>query len=633
MSDNPSRPKKFGEILIEAGTIDEDQLELAIKKSRESFIRVGEALVVLGFATDEEIAKTLSEQLNIPHEDCRDEKILKALTELIPEAIAEKYTLLPLKIDEGSITIVMADPTDYDAIQDIRFITGRKVIVNVATHTKIKECIKAHYNLSVLIQDIISTMDSGKIELLPEHGGPIKDLEPESDKDQLAPIIKMVNSIIYSAIMNRASDIHIEPRENNVVIRERVDGLLRKTLEFPKWIDNQIVSRIKIISSLDIAEKRKPQDGRMKVLVEGRYIDLRVSTLPIQYGESVVLRILDKSSAVTDLDAIGADKYALERIKNIIDRPQGVVLTTGPTGSGKSSMLYAMINHLKSEEINIVSIEDPIEYELEGLNQIAINEKAGLSFVSVLRSTLRQDPDIVMVGEMRDVETAEVAVQAALTGHLVLSSIHTNSAVSAIKRLENLGIDTHLIATSLNGIIAQRLLRKLCDGCKEPHTLSDKELINIGLDKAGAKGGTFFKAKGCPACTETGYMGRIGTFEVLVNNANLTEAIIKDATEHDLLEAARAGGMKCLSEDGISKVKAGITSVDELLRVLYIDKSQMGEANTIKRNCENCGEEIEVNLFNCNLCKREESEDYACDTTVSTNDYYKCKRCGKENKV
>lgn len=633
MSDKPANLKKFGEILIEAGTIDEHQLELAIKKSKESHIRVGESLIVLGFATDEVIAQTLSEQLNIPHENCRDEKVLKTLTELIPEAIAEKHTLLPLKMDENSITIVMADPTDYDAIQDIRFITGRKVIVNVATHAKIKECIKAHYNLSVLIQDIISTMDSGKIELLPEKGGPIKKLEPESDKDELAPIIKMVNSIIYSAIKNRASDIHIEPREMNVVVRERIDGLLRKTLEFPKWIDNQIVSRIKIISSLDIAEKRKPQDGRMKVLTDGRYIDLRVSTLPIQYGESVVLRILDKSSAVTDMDAIGADKHALDRIKNIIERPQGVVLTTGPTGSGKSSMLYAMINHLKSEEINIVSIEDPIEYELDGLNQIAINEKAGLTFANVLRSTLRQDPDVVMVGEMRDVETAEVAVQAALTGHLVLSSIHTNSAVSAIKRLENLGIDSHLIATSLNGIIAQRLLRKLCNECKEPHTLGDKELVNIGLDKAGAKGGTFFKAKGCPVCAETGYMGRIGTFEVLVNDIGLTNAITKDATEHELLEAARAGGMRCLSEDGISKVKAGITSAEELLRVLYIDKSQISEAKTITRSCENCGEEFEINLFNCNICKREESDDYACDTTVSTKDYYKCKFCDKENKL
>ncbi len=585
--------KKLGEILVEAGLITRDQLLKGLEAQKKLKKRLGEVLVHLGFVSETDIAQTLSSQLGIPYTDLSSTVVEPEAVEQVKERLAEKHLVLPISVEGNVITLAMADPLNLEAINDIRFATGKEVKPTVSTPSDIRRAIKRYYHLSEPLQEILERMSGGHIEVVREKvEAPTEEI---LKKVEAPPIIRMVNSIIVHAVKNRASDIHIEPREKTVLIRERIDGLLRDVYQLPKWVQGAVTSRIKIMARMDIAEKRVPQDGRIKVRMEGRELDLRVSTLPTQYGEKIVIRILDIQAAVLKLDEIGLCEGDLERVMAIIERPQGLVLVTGPTGSGKSSTLYAMINHIKKEAINIVTLEDPIEYELEGVNQVAINEKTGLTFAYGLRSILRQDPDVIMVGEMRDGETAGIAIQASITGHLVLSTLHTNTAVAAITRLKNLGIQPYLIASSLNGIVAQRLVRRLCDQCKRPYQPDRTDLIKVGFKGKDPSGIVLFRGVGCQSCGKTGYRGRIGIFEVLVVNQVIRELIASDAPEEAISKAAMDSGMRHMGEDGLEKVRKGVTSLDELLRVTSVEEEGVFL-------CSSCSGSIRPDFLTCPYC-------------------------------
>ncbi len=588
--------KKLGEILIESGLISEQQLARSIEEQKKRRKRLGEVLIELGYTTDEDIARTLSIQLGIPYVDLATAVVEPEAIDKVPEKIARKHLALPASIEKKVLTVVMADPLNFEAIKDIEFVSGMNVRPAVSTQTQIQKAIQRYYHLSEPLQEVLEKMSHGFVEVVPETVEMVQDLELEDAirKGKSPPIIRMVNNIIYHAIKNRASDIHIEPREKSVVIRERVDGLLREVFQLPKWVQGAVTSRIKIMARMDIAEKRIPQDGRIKIRVENREIDLRVSTLPIHYGEDIVIRVLDSAMAIMRIEELGLIEKDLKRLRTLIEVPQGVVLVTGPTGSGKSSTLYAMINHIKKEAINIITLEDPIEYELKGVNQVAINEKTGLTFAYTLRSVLRQDPDVIMVGEMRDAETTRIAIQASLTGHLVLSTLHTNTAVSAIIRLKNLGIEPYLIASSLNGVVAQRLVRRLCNDCKETYMPTREDLLKLGITFMPEKPVYFCRATGCNTCDKTGYKGRTGLFEVMVCNSFIKELIAGDAPEEAILKAAVDSGMKYMVEDGIEKVKEGITSVDELLRVLYVKEEII--------MCRGCARPLKSDFVTCPYC-------------------------------
>lgn len=589
--------KKIGNILVEAGLITESQLAAGIGEQKKSGARLGESLIKLSYITDIEMAQTLSTQLGIPYTDFETVVVDPMAIDLIPEKLAKKHGVIPLSIERGVLTVAMSDPLSFDAIGDMSFASDRSVAPTVSTAAEIKFAIKRYYHLAEPVHEILENISAGHVEVVTDH---LLDVAP--DVDQVArrggspPIIRMVNTIIFNAVKNRASDIHIEPRAKSVFIRERVDGLLRDVMDLPKWVQGAITSRIKVLSKMDIAEKRVPQDGRIKIRIDGRDVDLRISVLPIQFGESIVIRILDIQTAVLDMGSIGLSARDDKRVKSFIERPQGLVLITGPTGSGKTLTLYAIINHIKSEAINIISLEDPIEYELTGMKQVSVNEKTGLTFAYGLRSVLRQDPDVIMVGEMRDTETANIAVQASLTGHLVLSTLHTNTAVAAIMRLRDMGVESYLIASAVNGIVAQRLLRRLCDKCKVPYTPENEELARLGLDKSSIKKIRFYTGKGCYFCNKTGYRGRIGAFEVMVVDKLARELIADDATEEEILKSTLDSGMRYMSQDGIDKVKQGLTSIEEVLRVLYV-KEEKGV-----RVCRNCSESVRLEFLNCPYC-------------------------------
>ena len=587
--------KQLGKLLVEAGHIGDKELLLAVEEHKRTKKRLGETLVVMGFVTESDIAATLSAQLGIPCVDFETAVVDPSAIELVPEKLAERHMIFPLSIDRGVLTLVMADPLNFEAIKDAAFAADRHIEPAVSTPTEIRKSIQRYYHLAEPVHDILEKMSLGNIEVVPEKTDP-QSVGEAIKKGESPPIIRMVNSVIFRSVKNRASDIHIEPRRKNVVIRERVDGLLNDVFELPKWVQGSVTSRIKILARLDIAEKRIPQDGRIKVKVEEREVDLRVSLLPIQYGESIVIRILDTRNSVMDLSDVGLSPGDSLKTESMIKRPQGLVLVTGPTGSGKSSTLYAMLNEIKSAAINVISLEDPVEFEIGGVKQVSINEKTGLTFAYGLRSVLRQDPDVIMVGEMRDRETAEIAIQSSLTGHLVLSTLHTNTAASAITRLRNIGIQSYLIASSINGIIAQRLVRKLCLRCKEAYAPSAEDLAKLGLKEKGAAPRTFYRGKGCSMCNHTGYKGRLGVFEIITFNAKIRDLVANNATEEAIVRAAAEGGMKFLSGDGLEKARRGLTSVDELLRVLYAAEEEA------PNSCGNCGEFIRPDFLACPYC-------------------------------
>lgn len=604
-------PKKLGELLVEFGIISQDELAIALATQKESKKRLGEIIIDLKMASEMDIVRTLSAELGIPHVDMSKAVVEPMAVELVSEKIARAHHLLPLSIDSKVLTLVMMDPLDFEGIDDVRFSTGYKIKPMVATKTEIDRAIDIHYNTSQSIKDTLLsdlTQEKSSVELVYDRDREGVDIETLKKKSEMPPIIRMVNLMISDAVKLRASDIHIEPQERRVLIRNRVDGLLRDVMELPKWVQGATISRIKIMARMDIAEKRVPQDGRVKLRVNGQEIDIRVSTLPTQYGEKVVMRLLDTKGAAMPLDKLGFSSLDIERIYSFISKPQGVILITGPTGSGKSSTLYGLLNYLKSERLNIITLEDPIEYEVKGVNQVMIDDKAGITFANGLRSVLRQDPNVIMIGEMRDYETAEIAMQASLTGHMVLSTLHTNDAAATITRLIDLGIEPYLIASSLKAVIAQRLVRVICNNCKEKYKPEEDDIFYLRIDKDENIPFEFYRGKGCDYCKNTGYIGRVGLFEVLSISSRIKELIDSKAGETEIRETAAAEGMKTLKDDAIEKVKAGITSVEEVRRVVYLE----GEGAKV---CSSCGKVISEDFPVCPYCGH-------CVETI-------CSNCGK----
>ncbi|MCL5966020.1 MAG: Flp pilus assembly complex ATPase component TadA [Deltaproteobacteria bacterium] len=601
--------KRLGELLVETGLLSEDNLALALAEQKAKKAKLGEVIVSLKLATEEEIAQALSIQLGIAYLDLTHTPVEPQAIELISEKVARKHLIIPIAIDHKDLHIAMADPLSFEAFEDVRFASGYTIKPAIATASEILWAIDHHYHLgsslSTIVKDITEERFVEVVQDLQDLEG--RDTEDLRRKSEAAPVIRMVNLIVAEAVDQGASDIHVEPTKTNLQIRNRVDGILRKTLELPKWVQGAVVSRIKIMAKMDIAEKRLPQDGRIGVRVGGKMLDLRVSTIPASYGEKVVIRILDSATALFPLEAMGLSPAELATMDEIIRRPQGIILVTGPTGSGKTTTLYAILNRIKTITRNVTTIEDPIEYEIPGINPVAVQEKIGLTFASMLRSLLRQDPDAIMVGEMRDIETATIATQAALTGHLVLSTIHTNSAVATITRLRNLGIPSYLVASTMVGIVAQRLVRIICAKCKVKAIAGERDIKRFGLDEGGRRI-TLYRGKGCASCSGTGYRGRTGIFEILVFNRQVRDLVTVNASETDIRQAAVADGMVTLARSALEKVKAGITTLEEIYRAVETEE-EFGAAcpscNTALGPgflvCPDCGHSV---LATCPSCRK-----------------------------
>ncbi|TAN64446.1 type II secretion system protein GspE [bacterium] len=594
--------KKIGELLVESGLITAEQLADALEDGRsQKGVRLGAIIVKKGYATELDIAQTLSFQLNIPFVDIASAVPEPESFTLLNEKLAQKYLIFPLSHDKRVIRLAMTDPLNLDAIDDVKFSTGLQAQPCVATPTDVGAAISRYYHLNEPIEDLMTDLKQDKFVEVVVEVDSSRDIAGELKKSAAPPIIKMVDSIIIHGVENRASDIHIEPQERNVKLRLRVDGIMRETMQLPKWVQGPMVSRIKIMSKMDISERRISQDGRFKVRFSDKSLDIRVSTLPTQYGETVVMRILDPKAAKLDVKNIGLLPEDLERLLDTIERPQGVVIVTGPTGCGKTSTLYSMLMHIKSEKINIITIEDPIEYELKDVNQVAVNEKAGLTFSYTLRSVLRQDPDVILVGEMRDPETAIIAHQASLTGHLVFSTLHTNDAVSSILRLKNMGVPPYMVASALNGIVALRLVRKICPDCKETYRPTAAELKKAGVNWSTSK--KLFRGAGCQRCGDAGYSGRVGIFEVLPVNNKIKALIAADVPEQELLAAVIDAGMTPLHIDGLKKVSSGITTLEELTRVIYLSKGEEEEQmEVLEELCQQCAKPRQPGWSVCPYC-------------------------------
>jgi type IV pilus assembly protein PilB len=620
------KSKKLGEILLNYGLITKEQLSKGIEEQKKTNRRMGEVLTEMGFVTEEKLARALSAQLGIPYVDLNTVVVEPEAIDLLAERVSRKNLALPLSVDRKFVTVVLADPLDFEAIHDLSFATNREIRPAIAPIKEIKAAIRRFYHLSHPLEKILGEIKGGTIEVIPvkDSTDDAEVMEEVARKVDSPPIIRLVNSVILHASRNRASDIHFEPREKDFRVRERVDGLLMEAFEFPKLVQGAVTSRLKIMARMDIAEKHIPQDGRIKVKVEGRDLDLRVSSLPSHYGEKITIRLLDSAALQLNLEDMGPSKKDLLRVRSIVEKPQGIVLITGPTGSGKTSTLYAMISHIRTEAINIVTLEDPIEYELKGVTQVGINEKTGMTFAYALRSVLRQDPDVIMVGEMRDSETANIAVEASLTGHLVLSTLHTNTAVAAITRLKNLGVPPYLIATSMNGVVAQRLVRRICERCKEPYQPSSDELTKIRLRWKDTGNLKFYRGKGCTACNHTGYKGRIGVFEVLKVDPAIREIIAKDSGEESILKASLDTGMRYMSDDGIEKVNQGVTTMAELLRVIYVREEDTAFV------CPSCGETVRKDFPNCPYCGYVLVDKCAGCGEVRDSNWEFCPHCGKK---
>ena len=588
--------KKLGELLVDAGLISADQLDKALANQKVNKKRIGEIIVDLKMASEMDIVQTISFELGVDSLDLSKAVVDPMAIQLISEKLARKFNLLPISVDGKVLTVAMLDPLDFEALDDIRFATGYKVKPVATTRTELLHAIDIHYSASdsiteILVKDL--SKEKTEVEVVVEkEGSDVATLRKESETP---PVIRMVNLMISDAVKSRASDLHMEPQERRLLIRNRVDGLLNNVMELPKWIQGSIVSRVKIMARMDIAEKRIPQDGRVKLRVDGKEIDLRISVLPTQYGEKVVMRLLDTKAAALPLSELGFTTEELKKISVLISKTQGVILITGPTGSGKSSTLYGIITQLKSEHVNIVTLEDPIEFEIEGVSQVMIDERVGLTFASGLRSILRQDPNVVMVGEMRDRETAEIAMQASLTGHVVLSTLHTNDSVASIVRLINLGIQPYLIASSINGVIAQRLVRVICPHCKEQYVPSTEDLLNIRMKDTETTPFKVYRGKGCDYCKNSGYRGRTGIYEVFPMSARIKEMIASKASEGEIRQTAVAEGMKTLGENALEKVGMGITTLEEIRRVVFME----GESASV---CSSCGKVVNADFKVCAYC-------------------------------
>ncbi len=586
---------RLGEILIKAKLLDEKKLSICLEEQKKSKKKLGKIIVEKRILTEKQIATAISKQLNLPMVDLAKIKVGVNAIRLIPQNIAAQYNIFPIRTSSQSITIAMDNPTDMETINLVRKTTSMNVETVVSTPTDIKTAIKKHY-ISELFQKDESV--DNRLKILSEKSEIVDSLQTLRLQSEDAPIVNLANKLLISAINDGASDIHIEPIPNAVRVRERIDGVLCDFTTLPNKVKTPLISRIKVMSNLDISERKRPQNGIIKINLDNRDIDIRVFTLPTHFGEKIVLRILDPTISRLDLESIGLVENDYKTLINCIETPQGMILVTGGAGSGKTTTLYSIIDYLTLNPYNIVSIEDPIEYAIRNVSQVQVKRKIEVDFANTLKTILRQDPDIIMVGEMRDQETANTAMQASISGHMVLSTLHTNTAITTITRLKNLGIPSYLIAGSLKCIVSQTLVRRLCVECKEEYTPSLEESKKIGLKnlKISDKKFNFYRAKGCAVCFNTGYKGRIGLFEVLGIDPTLRELIAEDAPIDVLSRAANDLGKTSLMEDGLRKAASGLTSFEELNRIAKVITE---ESITI---CSSCGEIINFNYYVCPYC-------------------------------
>jgi len=564
---------RLGELLTKASLISQDQLKEALRVQKETGGKLGETLIKLGFVSEEDITECLSQQFGVPSINLAHFEIDASVIKLIPADVARKYNILPVNKTGATITIAMADPTNVFAMDDIKFMTGYNVEPVVASELGIKAAIDNYYGtassleLKKVMEDLQQS-ESADLEVLEDEEE--LDVEALAEGAEEAPVVKLCNLILTDAIKRGASDIHIEPYEKEYRVRFRIDGILYEIMNPPLKLRDSITSRMKILAKLDISEKRLPQDGRIKLKMKlnekNKELDFRVSVLPTLFGEKIVMRLLDKDNLRLDMTKLGFEPESLAKFEEAIFRPWGMVLVTGPTGSGKTNTLYSALSKVNSPEVNIMTAEDPVEFNLPGINQVQMKEAIGLNFAATLRSFLRQDPNIILVGEIRDFETAEIAIKAALTGHLVLSTLHTNDAPSTINRLMNMGIEPFLVATSVLLIAAQRLARRICSNCKEEVDVQPQALLNIGYKKDEI--GTFkvYKGRGCDKCNNTGYKGRVALIEVMQIDDDMRDLILTGGTAIDLKRKAAENGMISLRRSGLVKIKEGITTIEEVVR-------------------------------------------------------------------
>jgi len=556
--------RRLGEILIERGKLDAEGLERALRLQQDGGERLGALLVTLGVCAQRDVAEALAAQLGLPLVDAKGYPEFPILEERISPRFLREAHALPVREDEHELALAMADPTDDYTIGAFRMVTGRDIRPAVAIPSELEAAMERLYGagktaLGQIVGDVETRVDDVAFDADVQQ---LKDLASE------APVIRMVSLIITNALEMRASDIHVEPFENRLIVRYRVDGVLHEVESPPRRLSAAVISRIKIMANLDIAERRLPQDGRIRLRVQGKEIDLRVSTVPTMHGESVVMRILDKGGVALDFRRLGFEDDTLAAFMKVLLEPHGVLLVTGPTGSGKTTTLYTALDTLNKPDVKILTVEDPVEYQMPGINQIQVKPQINLTFANALRSIVRQDPDVIMIGEIRDLETAQIAVQSALTGHLVLSTVHTNDAASTVNRLLDMGVEDYLLTSTVIGILAQRLVRTLCEHCKEPYTALPEMVAQLGLARySPAKEITLYHPKGCPQCAQTGYTGRISIMEILPMTDPLRSLVMKHANAGELREEAIRGGMLTMYEDGLRKAVRGITTFEEVLRV------------------------------------------------------------------
>ena len=566
-----STNKRIGDLLVEKGLLTREQLQAVLDEQTRTGQRLGQILIQKNWISQEDLTEVIQSRLGIPKISLENIVIDPKIVELVPLAIAKKHNLIPVFRIGTTLTVAMSDPLDIIALDELKYITNLKLNRVVTTGDAINRAIEQYYSLRDTMAEVIKDIGEDELPSNNELAATISEAEGSSSE---APLIKLVNLLIIKAVKERSSDIHIEPEENKLRVRYRVNGILKEQNAPPRNLHASIVSRVKVMSQMDVSEKRIPQDGRFVIKVGNMDVDVRASTLPTIHGEKVVLRVLDRRNLVVGLPNLGFDDLTRKEFDAMIRKPEGLILITGPTGSGKTTTLYAALNEIKSLEKNIITIEDPVEYSIPLVNQVQINDKAGLSFASALRSILRQNPDIIMVGEIRDAETAQMAVRAALTGHLVLSTIHTNDAAGAVARLLDMGVEDYLVASCLLGVLAQRLVRTICPRCKTNDTLPTSVLEVLGAELRGRES-SFKTGSGCEECGGTGYQGRIGIYELLKLTGRLRELILSNTSSAAIKQAAQAQGMRTMREQVIDKGLQGVTTYREIIRATQQDESKV----------------------------------------------------------
>ncbi len=560
------RRKQLGQILIEEGLVTEKELEEGLAHQAQHGGAIGRVLIDLGVVTDNDILLAIAKQAGMDIIDLEHLEIPKEVVDMVSPSVAQVYRIVPVSFEDGVLTVAMADPLNVNAIDDLRFMLNCDVSGAVSNEGAVNEAIEKYYGAETeSIADLVKDIDDDDMVEIRE-GDDIPDISRLEEMASSAPVVKLVNLVLFTAIRDQASDIHFEPFEDEFRIRYRIDGSLLEMQPPPRQLALAIISRIKVMSNLDIAERRVPQDGRIPLSISGNTVELRVSTLPTMFGESVVMRVLDRSVVSLDLDRLGLREEESQAIKDLVDKPNGIILVTGPTGSGKTTTLYSALNYINEVGLKIITTEDPVEYDLDGIIQVPIKEEIGVTYAACLRSILRQDPDKILVGEIRDLETAQIAIEASLTGHLVLSTLHTNDAPGTVTRLIEIGVEAFLLAATVEAVVAQRLVRVICTKCKEEYKPSEDSLMELGLTGDAVAGKTFYYGKGCENCNKTGYRGRTAIYEIMDINSKLRASIIERKSTDVLRNESQASGMRTLRDSGLLKIFDGLTTIEEVVK-------------------------------------------------------------------